>query len=102
MKPESAPESGMSPPMTTTEILKDWTWQELQRELLIWRGVEIGKTQIFVWFQHALIDPDIAGVYTSRDRAKLLRFAQLMQRYRNLKLASQKLIQELQEGELKC
>ena len=77
------------------EVLKDWTLDELKQELLIWLGVELGKTQLYKWLSYALI---VKGPsYSNRDRKKLLAFASLMKRYRNLEMARAKLAEHIQE-----
>jgi DNA-binding SARP family transcriptional activator len=73
------------------EIVRDWTWQELQRELLIWAGKELKTTQFYEWLPYALIAKK--RIYSDRDRAKLLKFAELMARHKRLEMASEKLIE---------
>lgn len=77
-----------------TELLKDWTHQELRRELFIWSGVDLGITQFYAWLPNALIQPK--RIYTNRDRKKLLKFAEFMARYKRLQEAKAKLIEHMQ------
>ncbi|MBW4662312.1 MAG: hypothetical protein KME15_26970 [Drouetiella hepatica Uher 2000/2452] len=78
-----------------TELVKDWTYQELKQEILIWQNVELGTTQFYKWLPYALIAKK--RIYTNRDRRKLLKFAQLMQRYKRLEIAKNKLIQHIEQ-----
>ncbi|MBW4660988.1 MAG: hypothetical protein KME15_20115 [Drouetiella hepatica Uher 2000/2452] len=81
--------------MQTEIVQDDWSSEDLRRELLIWANIELKRSQFYLWLKHAYIKPQQPNVYTDSDRAKLLRFAHLMQRYRSLKLASKKLYESL-------
>ena len=77
-----------------TEVVKDWTYQELKQEILIWQNIELGTTQFYKWLPYALIAKK--RIYTNRDRRKLLQFAQLMKRYKRLEIAKDQLIQHME------
>ena len=80
-----------------TEIVNDWTPQELRREVLIWTGIELSNTQFYAWLRAAMIDRN--RIYTERDRYKLMNFSRYMLRYRRLETAKAKLIEHLQQNE---
>lgn len=76
------------------ELVKNWRFKELKRELLIWCEVDLGTTQFYAWLPYALITKK--RIYNDRDRAKLITFGHFMKRYKRLEMARAKLIEVMQ------
>lgn len=83
--------------MPQCEVLKDWSVAELKRELLVWHGIELRTTQFYAWLSGAVIKPRKNGVYSERDKRKLMKFAEFMGRYNRIAIAKEKLLEHIKQ-----
>jgi len=94
-------------PAMNVQLVRDWTFEELQEDLSIVLGRGIGKTQLYEWLKFAFIKSPTGRqrktVYTERDRCKLSRLAQFRKEYPSASLREISLLlwQDIQENSAK-
>lgn len=81
--------------MPTAQVLQEYTRDDIRREVLIWANRDLSIPQFYEWLPYCLI-PKPKPLYTKRDAAKFVFVANYLNRVRNLEIAKQKLIEDLE------
>lgn len=82
--------------MAATQLLEDYTRDDVRHEVLIWGNRDLSISQFYEWLPYCLI-PEPKPLYTKRDVKKFLFVSNQLKRVRNLEIAKHKLIQRIEK-----